>query len=75
MGVSSCEYIRMRIHPIWLMEKNKLTCGVCKFSAFLADEEAWWCPELNTYVDPDLREPGCPRDDLEELEKYEERDT
>ena len=42
------------------MEDNKLTCDICMFSAFLANEEAWWCPKLKTYVDPDLRQHNCP---------------
>ena len=31
-----------------------ITCGECMFSTFLADEEAWWCTKLKTYVDLDF---------------------
>ncbi len=47
------------------MEDEKLVCGVCRFSAFLVDEEDWWCPRLRVKVDPDQRPYNCPRTDLE----------
>lgn len=57
-----------------IMEDNKFTCGVCRFSAFLVDEEDWWCPRLQVKVDPGRRPYDRPRTDLERYNGNAERD-
>lgn len=52
-----------------------MVCGVCRFSAFLVDEEDWWCPRLRVKVDPDQRPHNCPRTDLEGYGGNAERDA
>lgn len=55
--------------------EDKFTCGDCRFSAFLVDEESWWCSKLKAHVNPDLRQCNCPRTDLGEPEENAERDA
>lgn len=57
------------------MEGDKLVCGVCRFSVFLADEEGWWYPCLRVKVDPDQRPHDCPRTGLEGQNGNAERDA
>lgn len=57
------------------MMDEKLVCGDCKFSAFLVDEEDWWCSKLKEYVDPDQRQKNCPRADLGKPDDHAERDV